>query len=227
MHPLLTIFRDAAAGRYPEMDDGVTFLPELGDGQEAVVCFTGHAFIASRLRADDLSDLDPDGLGRALHPEVLLRMAGPRGSIGSIDITMFAEGRGGGALVPKPELDHHPRVAFARARRDQVRAYGSPDGLFTLGLGLGGRREMSVENSPDGPRGRHLIHQALTMTPRGEPLFAAVAPGNARSVRSFLACGFVPIASEVLVRVESLGNEEEGQVSVSPRSSAVLGGNPS
>ena len=227
MHPLLAIFRDAATGRFPEMDGGVTFLPELGEGREAVVCFTGHAFIASRLTADDLSDLAPDGLGRALHPEVLLRMAGPRGSIGSIDITMFAEGLGGGALVPRPELDHHPRVAFARARREQVRAYGSPDGLFTLGLGLGGRREMSVENSPDGPRGRHLIHQALTMTPHGEHLFAAVAPGNARSVRSFLACGFIPVASEVLVSVESLGNEKEGQVSVSPRSSAVLGGSPS
>ena len=209
------------------MDGGVTFLPELGEGQEAVVCFTGHAFIASRLTADDLSDLGPDGLGRALHPEVLLRMAGPRGSIGSIDITMFAEGLGGGALVPRPELDHHPRVAFARARREQVRAYGSLDGLFTLGLGLGGRREMSVENSPDGPRGRHLIHQALTMTPHGEHLFAAVAPGNARSLRSFLACGFIPIASEVLVSVESLGKEKEGQVSVSARSSAVLGGSPS
>jgi hypothetical protein len=227
VHPLLAIFRDAAIGRFPEMDGGVTFLPELGEGQEAVVCFTGHAFIASRLTADDLSDLAPDGLGRALHPEVLLRMAGPRGSIGSIDITMFADGLGGGALVPRPELDQHPRVAFARARREQVRAYGSPDGLFTLGLGLGGRREMSVENSPDGPRGRHLIHQALTMTPHGEHLFAAVAPGNARSVRSFLACGFIPIASEVLVSVESLGKEEEGQVRVSPRSSAVLGGSPS
>jgi hypothetical protein len=212
VHPLLAIFRDAAVGRFPEMDGGVTFFPALGDGQEAVVCFTGHAFIASRLGADDLSDLAPDGFGTALHPDVLLRLAGPGGSIGSIDITMFAEGHGGGALVPRPELDDHPRVAFARARREQVRAYGAPDGLFTLGIGLGGRREMSVENSQDGPRGRHLIHQALTMTPHGEHLFAAVAPGNARSVRSFLACGFVPIASEVLVRVEGLGHEKEGQV---------------
>jgi hypothetical protein len=212
VHPLLAIFHDAALGRFPERDGEVTFLPELGDGQEAVVCFTGHAFIASRLGANDLSDLAPDGFGSALHPEVLLRLAGPRGSIGSIDITMFAEGRGGGTLVPRPELDHHPRVAFARARRERVRAYGAPDGLFTLGLGLGGRREMSVENSPDGQQGRHLIHQALTMIPHGEHLFAAVAPGNARSVRSFLACGFVPIASEVLVRVEGLGMEMEGQV---------------
>jgi hypothetical protein len=212
VHPLLAIFRDAAVGRFPEMDGGVTFLPELGAGQEAVVCFTGHAFIASRLGASDLSDLALDGLGRAHHPEVLLRLAGPGGSIGSIDITMFAEGHGGGALIPRPELDDHPRVAFARARREQVRAYGAPDGLFTLGIGLGGRREMSVENSQDGPRGRHLIHQALTMTPHGEHLFAAVAPGNARSVRSFLACGFVPIASEVLIHVEGLRHEKEGQV---------------
>ncbi|MGH8949470.1 MAG: GNAT family N-acetyltransferase, partial [Acidimicrobiia bacterium] len=57
----------------------------------------------------------------------------------------------------------------------------------------------------DGPRGRDLISQALAMMPRGELLFAAVAPGNARSLRSFLSCGFVPSGSEVLIRVGGLG----------------------
>jgi hypothetical protein len=109
-------------------------------------------------------------------------------------------------------LDNHPRVIFARARRSQVRAFGSADGLFTLGVGLGGRQEMSVETSPRGVRGRDLIEQAMAMTPRGELMFAAVAPGNARSLRSFLSCGFAPIGSEILIRVRSLGNEKEGQV---------------
>jgi hypothetical protein len=212
VHPLLAIYHDAAAGRFPDGDGGVTHLPPLGDGHEAVVCFTGHAFIASRLDPADFSDLEPDGLGQALHPAILLRMAGPEGAIGSIDLTMYAKGRGGGALLPNPELDDHPRVRFARERREQVRAFGSADGLFTLGTGLGGRHEMSVENSSKGPRGRDLIEQALAMTPRGELVFAAVAPGNARSLRSFLSCGFVPIGSEVLIRVGSLGKEKEGQV---------------
>ena len=46
MHPLLAIFHDAAAGNFPDVDGRVTHLPGLGDGWEAVVCFTGHAFIA-------------------------------------------------------------------------------------------------------------------------------------------------------------------------------------
>jgi hypothetical protein len=212
VHPLLAIFHDAAAGRFPDVDGGVTHLPPLGDGQEAVVCFTGHAFLASRLGPADLSDLEPNGFGQALHPEILLRMAGPGGRIGSIDVTMFAEGRGGGALRPNSELDEHPRVLFARDRRERVRVFGHADGLFTLGAGLGGRQEMSVENSSGGRRGRDLIEQALAMIPRGELVFAAVAPGNARSLRSFLSCEFVPIGSEVLIRVGGLGKEMEGQV---------------
>jgi hypothetical protein len=212
VHPLRAIFHDAAAGRFPDVDGGVTYLPPLDDGQEAVVCFTGHAFFASRLGPGDLAQLRPDGYGQALHPEILLRMAGTGGSIGSIDLTMYAEGRGGGDLRPDPALDEHPRVGFARARRRDVQAFGSADGLFTLGVGLGGRREMSVENTDDGPRGRDLILQALSMVPRGDLLFAAVAPGNARSLRSFLSCGFVPIGSEVLIRSGSLGMAKQGQV---------------
>jgi hypothetical protein len=210
VHRLLAIFEDAAAGRFPDVDGRVTHLPPLGDGQEAVVCFTGHAFVASRLGTDQLADLEPDGFGQALHPAILLRMAGPGGAVGSIDLTMYAEGTGGGAFQPNPDLDDHPRVRYARARRADVEAYGRADGLFTLGVGIGGRREMSVENGTEGPRGRDLIDQALSMTPRGELLFAAVAPGNARSLRSFLSCGFVPIGSEVLIRVGEFGNGEAG-----------------
>jgi hypothetical protein len=212
VHPLLAIFHDAAAGAFPDADGGVTHLPALGGGWEAVVCFTGHAYIASRLGPADLADLAPDGFGGALHPGILLRMAGPGGAVGSIDLTMFAQGLGGGAMSPNPDLDDHPRVRYARARRDDVQAYGQADGLFTLGVGLGGRWEMSVENSSDGPRGRDLIDEAMAMTPRGELLFSAVAPGNARSLRSFLSRGFVPIGSEVLIRVGGLGMAKQGQV---------------
>jgi hypothetical protein len=31
-------------------------------------------------------------------------------------------------------------------------------------------------------------------------VWAQVSPGNAQSLRAFLACGFVPIGSEVLIR---------------------------
>jgi hypothetical protein len=193
-------------------DGGVTHLAPLGEGQEAVVCLTGHAFIASRLGPNELSDLAPDGFGGALHPGILLRMAGPGGSVGSIDVTMWAEGRGGGGLEPNPELEDHPRVRYARVRRRDVQAFGGANGLFTLGVGLGGRLEMSVENAPGGPSGRGLIDQALSMAPRGEPVYAAVAPGNARSLRAFLSRGFSPIGSEVLIRLGGLGTTGQGQV---------------
>ncbi|WP_275461151.1 hypothetical protein [Streptomyces noursei] len=47
-----------------------------------------------------------------------------------------------------------------------------------------------------------LLAEALSLVPAGEPVFAAVSPGNARSLRAFLACGFTPIGSEVLLRPE-------------------------
>jgi hypothetical protein len=201
VHPLLSAFHDAAADRFPPVDGGVTYLPPLEDGWEAVVSFTGHAFVASRLGEPDLAELGPDGFGGVLRPEILLRLSGPDGRIGVIDLTMVGIGRGGGEMAPNPDLDTHPRVAYARTIRGDVSAYGDPDGLFTLGAGIAGRLEMSVETPGNGKvRGRELIGAALTMVPRGEPVFAAVSPGNARSLRAFLACDFTPLGSEVLIR---------------------------
>ena len=81
--------------------------------------------------------------------------------------------------------------------------YGDERGLVTLGRGIAGCREMSVEVSPDAQGrgwGGALIAEARGLVPPGEPLFAAVSPGNARSLRAFLACGFTPLGSEVLIR---------------------------
>jgi hypothetical protein len=69
----------------------------------------------------------------------------------------------------------------------------------TVAAGLAGRTELSVEAAVPGT-GRALIRAALGSVPVGEPVFAAVAPGNARSLRAFLAEGFVPLGSEVLMR---------------------------
>jgi hypothetical protein len=93
-HPLLDALLAAAAGSFPPVDGCVTHLPPLENGVEAIVSFTGHAFLASRLSADDIADLAPDGFGSVLHPSVLLRMAGERGDIavGVIDVTLVAPG---------------------------------------------------------------------------------------------------------------------------------------
>lgn len=200
MHPLLAVMAEAADGHFPAVDGHVTYLPPLDDGWEAIVSFTGHAYVASRLGESEFADLGPDGFGQVLHPEVQLRMASG-GKIGVLDATLVARGRGGGRLPPLADIDH-PRVEYARAQRQDVRVYGDENALFTIGVGLAGRTEMSVETS--GVRsGRDLIAEALTMVPEGDPLFAAVSPGNARSLRAFLACGFVPIGSEVLIRPDS------------------------
>lgn len=206
MHPLLAVLLDAADGRFPPADGAVTYLPPLAGGWEAVVSLTGHAFLATRLTDSELADLRPDGYGAALHPEVQLRMAGAQNGqgVGVVDVLMAARGRGGGQLRPNPDLATHPRVAYAHQRRRDVRAYGASDGLVTVGTGLAGQREISVEVSGGSAvRGRDLIELALTMVPATEVVFAAVSPGNARSLRAFLHCGFTPIGSEVLIRPAS------------------------
>jgi RimJ/RimL family protein N-acetyltransferase len=81
--------------------------------------------------------------------------------------------------------------------------YGDDRGLVTVGTGLAGRTELSIELDParcGQGQGGGLIRDALAGIAAGTPVFAAVAPGNARSLRAFLRCGFRPIGSEVLIR---------------------------
>lgn len=210
-HPLLQILHDAADGRFPPVDGGVTYLPPFADGREAVVAFTGHAVIASRLgahefaelaNAADVADLAPDGYGAACAPAIQLRM-GDGGTIGDFDVTLFARGTGtGSALLPTKRWDDHRRVLFARELRTDVIVHGDERGFFTISNGLAGRREMSIEITDDlhgSGVGRSLIADALAAVPAGTLLFAGVSPGNARSLRSFLAAGFTPIGSEVVI----------------------------
>jgi hypothetical protein len=200
-HPLLGVLLDAARDVFPPVDGRAVIVPPLG-GLEAVVSFTGHAVLATSLQPDDLAMVALDGFGAALQPDVLSRMAGPDGEVGVIDVTLTAHGLGGGALAVRDDLDDHPRVHHARAWRGDVRVFGDDRGLVTVSRGLAGRTELSVEAvaTTEPGVGRALIRNALGLVAAGEPVFAAVAPGNARSLRAFLAAGFRPIASEVLIK---------------------------
>jgi L-amino acid N-acyltransferase YncA len=94
-------------------------------------------------------------------------------------------------------------VQHASQLRRDVRVYGDERGVVTLAAGLAGRREISIEAAPRGQGrgwGRSLLHDALGLVPRGEPVFAAVSAGNARSLRAFLAVGFIPLGSEIILR---------------------------
>lgn len=203
-HPLLAFFLDAAAGRFPVADGRVTVLPELPGGLACSVAFTGHAVVATALSTVEVHGHRPDGFGGSMAPEFLRALAGATGSIGTIDATLVRPGTGGTPrLRPLAGADGHPRVRHARRLRTGVRVFGDDRGLVTVATGLAGRTELSIElHRPDGRggHGRALLADALTLVPAHEPVFAAVAPGNARSLRAFLATGFTPIGAEVILR---------------------------
>lgn len=202
VHPLRAILHAAAGGRHLPVDGSVTFVPELGDGMRAVVALTGHAVVATGQDPATLADLSLDGFGSALAPAALLRIADGR-TIGSNDVILVGRGYGGrSTLGPTDRWDDHPRVRYARSLRTDVRVHGDEAGFFTLADGLAGRRELGIELADPGTRpglGRALLREALRAVEPGSWLFAAVAPGNARSLRAFLAAGFTPIGSEVIL----------------------------
>lgn len=199
-HPLLPHLLAAARGSFPPVDGVVEVLPACGRN-DVVVAFTGHSFVCTD--APDADGRVGDGFGGSLAPDVLRWLAGPTGWIDSIDALLVADGLGGGTLAPTTAFDDHHRVAFARRVRDDVDVYGDERGLFTIATALAGHRECSVEVDPANRsrgNGRSLLLDARRQTPEGELLFAAVAPGNAASLRAFLAAGFRPIGSQVLIQ---------------------------
>ena len=105
-------------------------------------------------------------------------------------------------LVGRPDLAAHPRVRFAARIRDEPRVLGYPDpgrsAVAIISRGMAGLTELSFEIEP-GRRGQgggaRLAADALTVLPAGQLAVAAVAPGNAASVRALLSAGFVPLGS--------------------------------
>ncbi len=177
-------------------------LPPDPAGFHAVVSFTGHAYVLADIDRAELVRLGADGFGGANHPEVLRRLAGPAGHVGSLDVVLVADARPGPSVDRRADLGDHPRVRRAIAHRRDVEVYGDDAGLVVLGHGLVGRRELSVElfdPAGGGGHGRRLIAAGLGRLDPGERCWAQVAPGNAASLRAFLACGFAPVGSEVLI----------------------------
>ncbi|MGN6486695.1 MAG: hypothetical protein ACTHLT_02590 [Devosia sp.] len=202
-HPLLDFLTAAAEGRFPPVNGGVTVLPPLAGGWECSVAFTGHAVVATAHSADEVMAQRPDGFGGSMAPDFLRWLAGPHGFIGVLDVMLVARGTGRPSLPVRNDLDDHQRVQYARQYRSGVVVHGDERGLVTIGAGLGGRRELSVEAaSHNRGWGTALIAEAVRLVPKGELLFAAVSPGNARSLRAFLGLGFTPIGSECLIRPE-------------------------
>jgi GNAT superfamily N-acetyltransferase len=209
-HPLARTLRAAAADRFPPVDGLVEVVPPYLAGVEAVVAFTGHAVVATRMPLRALVGAGADGFAGATSIPVMTLLAGEGGTVDVLDALLVAPGTGGGTLPPRPHLDGHPRVGYARAWRRDVRVFGDERGIVTLSRGLGGLLELSFEVDADRRGmglGRSLLSEARALAPPGEPVLAAVAPGNAASLRALLAAGFTPVGSVQLVRPAD-GREE-------------------
>ena len=208
-HPLTAILEEAVRGRFPPADGAVDVLPPDRTGTGAVMAMTGHAYVLADVAADALERRLPSGwgggFGGALHPDVLQWLAGPDREIGTIDVVLAAPGIGGSEAPATPVdevLAEHARVQRALRHRRDVKVVVEPSGVAIVGRGLVGRRELSVELfdplATSSGAGRTLIAAGLRTVPPDEWCWAQVAPGNARSLRAFLACGFSPIGAEVL-----------------------------
>ena len=212
-HPLAKLITAAAAGRFPAADGGWRRVPPWRPGLEASFAFTGHSVFAVAPDVTDqrLADLGADGLGGAQDPRLVTALAGPGGWIDCLDMVLAGRGSGQAGqpprLVDRPDLATHPRAVFAARTRDQPRPLGYPDprrgALAVISRGIAGLTELSFELEPEHRGhggGAELVRDALTTVPGGQLVLAAVAPGNAASVRSLLAAGFVPLGAVQLFR---------------------------
>ena len=207
-HPLACLIAAAAAGRFPDPDGGWERVPPWRPGLEAIFSFTAHAVFAV---APDISDrriasLGADGFGGAHDPRLIAALAGPDGWIDALDMLLAGHGTGRPGVAPRlagrPHLAAHPRVRFAARIRDEPRVLGYPDpgrsAVATVSRGMAGLTELSFEIEPERRGqggGARLAADALTVLPAGQLAVAAVAPGNAASVRALLSAGFVPLGS--------------------------------
>ncbi|MGP3918621.1 GNAT family N-acetyltransferase [Nonomuraea sp. 10N515B] len=208
MISLHDILADAASGHMPQPGAGPTIVPQPSRRDAGVIAFTAHhvifadldqAWIRSRLPAGDLSaPLNPPFL-RELEARMERR-------VNNIDMLALAGPCAGRPLIDLVEVmdDAHPRVQRARRYRDDVRVWTCPGGVLIIGRGVAGRWEVAIEVDPAGQGrglGRALARAARHLT--GHPLWAQIAPGNAASVRAFLAAGYVPMGAEALLVADS------------------------
>ena len=209
---LAAVLADVGCGRFPPPDGRTDVVPAPAPDRAACIAFTAHSIVATDVDADEVrarlaSHRDP--FAASLAPELLVWL-GERTSlrIGVTDVLLVARGAGDAGAAPEDLVDasgdDHPRLARARERRTDVRAYARADrrAVLAVGRGLAGRWEVALEldESLRGAGiGRRLLGAALGLVGDGEPVWAQVSPGNARSLRAFLAAGFAPVGAEVLL----------------------------
>jgi GNAT superfamily N-acetyltransferase len=202
---LAAILADAAAGRFPPADGKVTILPQPSERDCGVISFTAHAVIFSAAEPGWVARQLPPGLSGPLSAPFLVALGTQTGrTAGSVDMltcTAPLPGPAPAELTPSAGKQH-ARVARALKHRDDVRVWQSPGGVVVIGRGVAGRWEVAVEVYPEYRGrgvGRELAAAARHLIPDAAPLWAQIAPGNAASVRAFLAAGYRPVGAEVLL----------------------------
>ena len=206
-------------------DPWLSIVPAPSARAEAVVAFPGHIVVATDLPPAWVRDQLPDGdLSAPLNPPFLHACEQKLGRrVNCVDGLYLAPRAAGPPQLPVREVADldHPRVRRARRYRPEVRVWTAtlgvdcgprklrssrtpPDvaGLLVVGRGLAGRWEAAIEVDPahrGRGLGRALARAARHLVPEDRPVWAQVSPGNATSVRTFLAAGYRPVGAEALL----------------------------
>ncbi|WP_330459917.1 GNAT family N-acetyltransferase [Streptomyces sp. NBC_00820] len=226
METLRDVLDAAARGVFPPADGRTTVVAQHCDRDAGVVAFTGHSVVFTdedpRWVYDTLRGLDCDPLAASLNPRFLAAFMDRTGRrTETVDAVLVGAPLPGPPRLALREIEDagHPRVAYAWGRRDEVRAWTADGGVLMAGRGVGGRLEVSVEVD-EGVRHRGLGRALVTAARQlvTEPLWAQVAPGNARSMRAFQAAGYVPVGAEALLVGATAGAPVGATVSATARS---------
>jgi len=204
---LREILDAAARGVFPPADGGTTVVRQHAHRDAGVLAFTAHSVVFTdedpRWVRETLHSLDCDALAAAMNPRFLAAFMERTGRANdTIDLLSVATPLPGAPPLALKEIDDpgHPRVVRARGRRDDVRVWAADGGVLVLGRGIAGRLEAAVEVEEEARHrglGRALVSAARHLA--AEPVWAQVAPGNARSLRAFQAAGYRPVGSEALL----------------------------
>lgn len=206
---LRDILDAAARGVFPPADGRTTVVPQPCERTAGVLTFTAHSVVVTDEDPmwvyEALRGLDCDALSATLNPLFLAALMERTGRAAeTVDAVLVGDPLPGepplASELREIEDTGHPRIVYARRRRDDVRAWAAEGGVLVTGRGVAGRLEVSVEVDEDVRHrglGRRLASAARHLVT--EPLWAQVAPGNARSVRAFQAAGYRPVGAELLL----------------------------
>jgi GNAT superfamily N-acetyltransferase len=212
MKTLADILRGIERGVFPVPDLGITVVAAPSPRAACVVGLTGHIVIAADVDAAWVAERVPPGdLSAPTNPPFLSALEEFTGRrVNAIDAMLLApaltdpaDRKAATAGVTELTNHDHPRVERAWRYRDDVRVYGDQyGGLVLTGRGLAGRLECAIE-VPEQARGkghgRRLATAARALIPSDAHVWAQVTPGNAASLRTFLAAGYKPVGSEALL----------------------------